>query len=74
VAGSFPDFIKKSKPPDQCLLTDEFLSQGPTVATVHPLSEFIAGNGKISKEPQDLVFRENASTLVGPDGKPIDKF
>jgi endonuclease YncB( thermonuclease family) len=74
VTGNFHDFIKNSKPPDQCLLTSEFLSQGATAATMHPLSDFIAANGKISKEPQDLVFRENSSTIVGSDGKPITKF
>jgi len=74
VTGNFHDFIKNSKPPDHCFLTNDFLNQGATAAPVHLLSEFVGSDGKISKEPQDLVFRENASTLVSASGKPITSF
>jgi len=69
--GNLHNFIKNSKPADDCFLTNDFLEQGVTAAPVHLLSEFVGNDGKITKEPQELVFRENASTLVGPDGKPI---
>lgn len=71
VTGNFHNFIKNNKPADDCFLTKEFLDQGATAAPIHLLSEFVGSDDKISKEPQELVFRENPSTLVGPDGKPI---
>jgi len=74
VTGNFHDFIKNSQPPDDLFLTTDFLNQGATAAPIHLLSEFVGSDGKITKEPQDLVFRENASTLVGPNGKPITSF
>jgi len=70
--GSFHAFLKKS--PDGCFLTNEFLSQGTNAAPVHFLSEFVGTDNKITKEPQELVFREKASTLLGPNGQPITKF
>ena len=72
--GNLHNFIKNSKPADDCFLTNDFLEQGVTAAPVHLLSEFVGSDGKITKEPQDLVFRENTSTLIGPDGKPITSF
>src|SRR5262249_51272740 len=72
--GTLHDFIKKSKPADDCFLTKDFLAQGSNAATIHNLSEFVGTNGKITKEPQELVFRENPSTLLGPNGQPIKNF
>ena len=72
--GKLHDFIKKGKPADDCFLTKEFLIQGATAAPVHNLSEFVGSDDKITKEPQELVFREKASTLLGPNGQPITNF
>ena len=70
--GSFHTFLKNS--PDGCFLTNDFLIQGTNAAPVHFLSEFVGTDDKITKEPQELVFREKASTLLGPNGQPITKF
>jgi len=72
--GKLHDFIKKSSPPDDCFLTKEFLTQGANAAIVHDLSEFVGSDDKITKEPQELVFREAPSTLLGPNGHPLTQF
>jgi endonuclease YncB( thermonuclease family) len=69
VTGSFHDFLKNR--PDDCFLTNDFLTQGTNAAPMHFLSEFVHTDGKIDKEPQELVFREKRSSLIGPDGKLI---
>ena len=71
VSGNFHNYLKASIPPDSCFLTADFLDQRAAAAPHHTLDEFVAADGKISKQPHELVFREQPSTLVGPDGKKI---
>ena len=71
VSGNFHNYLKASNPPDDCFLTADFLDQGSTAAPRHTLDEFVTANGKISKQPHELVFREQPSTLVGLNGKKI---
>lgn len=74
VSGNFHNYLKASNPPDDCFLTADFLDQGAAAAPHHTLDEFVAADGKISKQPHELVFREQSSTLVGLNGKKITKW
>lgn len=56
---------------DDFFLTEEFLEQGQSAATLHFLGDFLQANGKFELEPEDMVFREKQSKLVGPDGEII---
>ncbi|MBI1918179.1 MAG: hypothetical protein HYS12_26100 [Planctomycetes bacterium] len=71
VSGNLHNYLKAANPRDDCFLTADFLGQGAAAAPVHFLDEFVAADGKISKQPHELVFREQPSTLIGPDGKKI---
>ena len=71
VSGNFHNFLKNSNPADDCFLTADFLGQGASASAIHFLSEFVAADGKISKGPQELVFRERESALLGPHGQEI---
>lgn len=57
---------------DKCYLTEEFLNSALTSSSLkqHQFSEFVKGN-KVVFSPQDLVFSEEDSTLIGKNGKPI---
>jgi hypothetical protein len=70
VAGNFRDFSKAH--PESCFETDDFLEQGPNAATVVAIHDFVTPAGKFTTGPGGLVFRESASKLVGPDGKPVN--
>jgi endonuclease YncB( thermonuclease family) len=70
VDGNIAAFLKAH--PDSCFETDEFLEQGPNAATVAHIHDFVTPAGKFTKGPGDLVFRESASKIVGPDGKPVN--
>ena len=74
VSGNFHTYLKNANPRDGCFLTADFLDQGASAAPVHFLDEFVGADGKISKQPHELVFREKPSTLVGPGGKKIKKW
>jgi endonuclease YncB( thermonuclease family) len=64
---SFKNYLKAE--PDACFETDDFLAQGLTAATPRHLDEFVSTASKFLIGPGDVVFQENASRLVGPDGK-----
>ena len=70
VSGNFHDYLKTTETRG-CFLTADFLDQGAAASPHHSLDQFIAADGKISKKPHELVFAEESSTLIGPDGKKI---
>lgn len=70
VSGNFHDYLKTTET-TICYLTSDFLAQGAAASPHHFLHEFVAADGKISKHPDELVFAEGSSTLIGPDGKKI---
>jgi endonuclease YncB( thermonuclease family) len=65
-AGTFGAYLVKK--PDELHLTADFLTDGPSAAPTHRLSEFVAPNGSFIVKPEGLVFREKPSRLVGPGG------
>jgi endonuclease YncB( thermonuclease family) len=68
-AGSFKAYLKTE--PDRCYRTDEFLDEGLTAALQHELDEFISATDKFTVAPEDLVFNEQPSKVLGPNGKPV---
>lgn len=67
--NSFKDFL--AAPSNTCYLLSDFIDNGIFAAVPHKLSEFLTSGGKFTRLPQDLVFKEDPSRLVGPDGKEI---
>ena len=55
---------------DWCWETAEFLDQGPSAAHAHKLTEFVTET-KFTKDPGDLVFREDPSKIYDASGKSI---
>lgn len=70
-SGSFKTFLARS--PDGCFLLKDFLAQSVHSAPYHTLHEFLDGT-KLTKQPQELVFREKYSTLVDSAGRVIEQF
>jgi endonuclease YncB( thermonuclease family) len=66
--GSFKNYLKTE--PDDCFVTADFLSQGPHAAVIHHLDEFVSTASQFQPDAGGLVFRENASTVIGKSGKP----
>jgi endonuclease YncB( thermonuclease family) len=69
VTGDFVSYLRAH--PDHCFLTSDFLTNGPTVATPRRLDEFILPKDVFKLRPEDLIFQEAASKLVGPDGSEV---
>lgn len=67
VSGSFEKYLRSKRSSDTVHLTEEFLSQGATAAPVRFLDEFLT-SGAFTVWPEDIVFREKPSKLIGPDG------
>jgi endonuclease YncB( thermonuclease family) len=63
--GSFPKYLRNTS--DRCFARDDFLSQGPA-AIEHSLADFVADDGRVTVWPEELVFKELPSNVVGPDG------
>ncbi|MGH9783901.1 MAG: thermonuclease family protein [Terriglobia bacterium] len=70
VKGSFAKYLKTAK--DEFHRTDEFLDQGASAAETHTLDEFVGPNGKFSLGPEEMVFREKPSKILGPHGAPVN--
>jgi endonuclease YncB( thermonuclease family) len=68
VSGSFKIYLQAE--PDDCFAVTDFLDQGEHAATLRQLDEFITAAGMFTVGAKDLVFRENASTVIGKNGKP----
>ena len=69
LTNSFHNFLIGKK--DECFMTKDFLAEGPSAAPLHYLSDFVTPFGKIKSEPQELVFREKSSALIGPNNQPV---
>jgi hypothetical protein len=70
ITGNFQKYLVTTK--DEFHLTDDFLEQGVAAAEIHTLDEFINQNGKFALAPDEMVFREKPSRLLGPDGQPVN--
>jgi endonuclease YncB( thermonuclease family) len=66
--GSFHKYLGEH--PDHCLLTEEFLEQGEA-STIHQLDEFVHADGFVELWPEQIVFREAPSRLIGPGGADV---
>jgi hypothetical protein len=73
VKGRFRAFLA-TKQSDKVHLTDEFLLQGPSASPAFGLHELLTAAGRFTRGPEEIVFREKPSTLVGRNGKPVKKF
>lgn len=69
---SFKVQLKKS--PDQLILLNDFLANGPTASTVHALHDFISADNKILKNTEEFVFQEKPGTLVNSNGVKITEW
>ncbi|MBO0793781.1 MAG: thermonuclease family protein, partial [Ktedonobacteraceae bacterium] len=58
---TFKQFLRMQR--EYCFLLDEFLEQGPTASTPHPLDKLVSSKEQLTTQPYDLVFQEKASTL-----------
>ncbi len=56
---------------DTCYLTQEFLAE-PTAAALYGLHDFVDQDGFIRIWPEDLIFREAPSRLIGPGGGEVN--
>jgi len=56
---------------DTCYLTQEFIDE-PTAAPLYGLHDFIDHDGFVTVWPEDLVFRESSSRLIGPGGGEVN--
>ncbi len=70
--GSFFTYLVKRR--DALFLTSEFLRDGPNAAPPHFLSDFLQTGGRFTLQPDEMVFSEKPSHLIGPDGKLITRF
>jgi endonuclease YncB( thermonuclease family) len=68
---TFKQFLQKER--EYCFLMSEFLEQGATASTPHPVDEFIDDNGNLVRQTYDLVFQEKASTLRDKDSGQVIK-
>lgn len=68
VAGDLRKYLMAH--PDDCYLTTEFLAD-PHTARHRKLHEFYKTDGTFQLRPDELVFQESPSELIGPNGKPV---
>lgn len=73
ITGTFESYLRSKRSSDTVHLTTDFLSQGPAAAPVHFLDEFVQ-SGKVTVWPEELVFREKPSRVVGASGAPVTSF
>ena len=70
---TFKQYLQQER--EYCFLLSEFVEQGPTASTPHPMDEFIDKSENLTKQPYDLVFQEKASSLRDKDsGERITKW
>jgi endonuclease YncB( thermonuclease family) len=73
VTGSFETYLRSKRSSDGVHLTEEFVAQGASAAPVRYLDEFVEG-GQVTVWPEQLVYREKPSRVVGPGGATILSF
>lgn len=69
---SFKTYLE-SKTDDLVLLND-FLDNGVNSSKVYHLDEFVDKKNKISKKPEELVFKEKPATLFASNGAKVEKW
>jgi len=69
VPPGFRRYLESAK--DGFFLTDDFLENGVHSAELQLLHEHVDSDNRFDLDPDDLVFREKASRLVGPNNQPI---
>lgn len=69
VDGTFVAFLRGK--PDYCFDREELLTHGESSATLRRLDELVDAKGRCRFSPGDVVFREGASTLIGPKGRTV---
>jgi endonuclease YncB( thermonuclease family) len=70
--AGFQSYLEAAQ--DFCFRTDDFLRNGVHSAVPHTLASFVEDGRTLRFAPEALVFKEAASTLVGPDGKRVLDF
>jgi endonuclease YncB( thermonuclease family) len=70
-SGTFESYLRSKRSSDTVHLTEEFLTQGASAAPVHFLDEFVQ-SGYVTVWPEELVFREKPSRVIGPGGAPVN--
>jgi len=68
-SGDFCKYLRAHG--EACFLMEEFLEQG-VAAAERELAEFIAGDGSLLFWPEELVFKDAPSRLVGPGGGEVN--
>jgi endonuclease YncB( thermonuclease family) len=67
--GDFRSYLLQGH--ESLFLTTEFLRDGIHAAPLHFMADFLQPDGTFSLAPEEIIFREAPSKLVGPDGKKI---
>jgi endonuclease YncB( thermonuclease family) len=67
----FADYLKEK--PDQLVLLNDFLQNDLNSAEVKNLHDFVIKN-KVTKNPEELVFKEKAGTLVDANGNKVEQW
>lgn len=70
VSGTFEGYLRSKRSSDSVHLLEEFLSQGAAAAPVRFLDEFVQA-GFVTVWPEQLVFREKPSKVIGPGGAAV---
>jgi hypothetical protein len=66
---TFEEFLALQSEPDECFLLSEFLEDSIHSAQTHRLEEFVRPDGRVTQEPDALVFKEAKSTVRAADGR-----
>lgn len=66
--GTFIEYLHDVN--ERCVALDEYLEKGQQ-APVRRLSDFVGDDGTLLAWPEEIVFREKESTLVGSDGRRV---
>jgi endonuclease YncB( thermonuclease family) len=67
VTSAFLPYLR-TKTADTVHRVDEFLAQGPSASPVYHLADLFGPNQVLEPWPEEVVFREKPSRLLGPGG------
>jgi hypothetical protein len=59
---------------DELMLTNDFLANGVHSAKTRFLDTYLQSDGTFTLRPEDMVFKEAASSLVDTSGKEITQW
>jgi hypothetical protein len=68
--SAMASYIETRTRHDWWYLTSEVLEQGVAASQPHPLAEVIRGR-RLARRPEELVFCEEPSRVIGADGRSI---